>query len=79
MPTIKLNTACICLGHLEHNAQSLQGKLARSQSESMYYCGHIIMNHNVPSKLPFSNLLRKFEGHTLHYFRVKLSAVFPCF
>ena len=37
------------------------------------------MNHNVPSKLPCTNLLRKFEGHTLHYFRIKLSAVFPSF
>ena len=39
IPTIKLNTDCICLGHLANNARSLQ---ENSQSERTYYCSHII-------------------------------------
>ena len=39
MPTIKLNTDCICLGHLASNARSLQ---ENSQSERAYYRSHII-------------------------------------
>ena len=27
--TIKLNTDCVCLGHLAHSARCLQGNLAR--------------------------------------------------
>ena len=39
MSTIKLNTDCICLGHLASNAQSLH---ENSQSERAYYWSHII-------------------------------------
>ena len=39
MSTVKLNTACICLGHLASNARKLQED---SQSERAYYCSHII-------------------------------------
>ena len=48
MSTIKVNTDCICLGHLATNAQSLQESnnaqslQENSQSECMYYCSHII-------------------------------------
>ena len=37
--TIKLNTDCICLGHLASNAQLLQ---ENSQSELAYFCSDII-------------------------------------
>ena len=43
MPTIKLNTDCICLGHLASNARSLQEK---SQSVRTCYCSHIIKRYN---------------------------------
>ena len=37
MPTIKLNTDCICLGHLANNARSSQGNLACSAAnQSMH-------------------------------------------
>ena len=39
MSTIKLNTDCICLGHLASNARSLD---ENSQSERAYYWSHII-------------------------------------
>ena len=39
MSTIKLNTDCICLGHLASNARSLQ---ENSQSEGAFYCRNII-------------------------------------
>ena len=39
MSTIKLNTDCICLGHLASNARLLQ---ENSQSEHAYYCSDII-------------------------------------
>ena len=39
MSTIKLNTDCICLGHLASNARSLQ---ENSQSEGASYCRNII-------------------------------------
>ena len=39
MSTIKLNTDCICLGHLASNARSLH---ENSQSERAYYWSHII-------------------------------------
>ena len=39
MSSIKLNTECICLGHLAGNAQSLK---ENRQSEHVYYCSHII-------------------------------------
>ena len=42
MPTIKLNTDCICLGHQASNVWSLQ---ENSQSERAYYCSHIIKWH----------------------------------
>ena len=42
MPTIKLNTDCICLGHQASNVLSLQ---ENSQSERAYYCSHIIKWH----------------------------------
>ena len=43
MSTIKLNTDCICLGHLASNARSLQ---ENSQSERACYCRHIIKRYN---------------------------------
>ena len=43
MSTIKLNTDCICLGHLASNARSLQ---ENSQSERACYCSHIIKRYN---------------------------------
>ena len=46
MSTIKLNTDCICLGHLASNARSLQKK---SQSERAYYSSHIISVRFSPS------------------------------
>ena len=50
MSTIKLNTDCICLGHLTCNALSLQ---ENSQSEHVYYCSHIIINcHKVLNLSP---------------------------
>ena len=39
MSTIKLNTDCICLGHLASNARSLH---ENSKSERAYYWSHII-------------------------------------
>ena len=42
MSTIKLNTDCICLGHLASNARSL---LENSQSERTYHCSHITKRH----------------------------------
>ena len=42
MPTIKLNTDCICLGHQASNVSSLQ---ENSQSERANYCSHIIKWH----------------------------------
>ena len=39
MLLIKLDTDCVCPGHLASNAQSLQ---ENSQSEHIYYCSHII-------------------------------------
>ena len=42
MPTIRLNTDCICLGHQASNVWSLQ---ENSQSEPAYYCSHIIKWH----------------------------------
>ena len=39
MSTIKLNTDCICLGHVASNARSLQ---ENSQQERAYYCSHIL-------------------------------------
>ena len=39
MSTIKLNTDCICLGHLASNARSLH---ENSQSERAYHWSHII-------------------------------------
>ena len=44
MSTIKLNTDCICLGHLASNARSLQGK---RQSVRTCYCSHIIKRYNL--------------------------------
>ena len=41
--TIKLNTDCICFGHLATNCQSVQ---ENSQSERAYYCSHIIINND---------------------------------
>ena len=46
MSTIKLNTDCICLGHLASNARALQKK---SQSERAYYSSHIISMRFWPS------------------------------
>ena len=44
MSTVKLNTDCICLGHLASNAGSLQENLVRlAASQSGYYYSHIIM------------------------------------
>ena len=44
--TIKLNTDCICLGHLACNARSLQQNNAKSLQENSQsehvYCSHII-------------------------------------
>ena len=40
--TTKLNTDCICLGHLASNARSLK---ENSQSKRAYYCSHIIKWH----------------------------------
>ena len=40
MSTVKLNTDCICHGHLSSNAQKLQ---ENSKSERAYYCSHIII------------------------------------
>ena len=52
MSTIKLNTECLCLGHLASNAWSLQGNNAwslqeNSQSECAYCCSHIIKHVNL--------------------------------
>ena len=49
--TTKLNTDCICLGHLASNAQPLQENNSRSfqensQSQRAYFCGHIIKPHH---------------------------------
>ena len=44
MCSIKLNTDCICLGHLASNAQPLQ---ENSQSECTYYCSHIIKGFSI--------------------------------
>ena len=49
MSNLKLNTDCICFGHLASNAQSLQ---ENSQSEHAYYCSHIIIQHKDPPPPP---------------------------
>ena len=40
---MKLNTDCICLGHLASSAWSIQ---ENSQSERAYHCSHIIKTRN---------------------------------
>ena len=54
MPTIKLNTDCICLGHLAGNYKKTLPSHYRqnpSQSEHAYYCSHII-NFNLLQVCP---------------------------
>ena len=44
MTTIKLNTDCICLGHLASNARSLQENLAHlAANQWVCHCSHIII------------------------------------
>ena len=47
---IKLNTDCICFGHLASNALSLQGN---SQSERAQYCSRIIINPSTTALVLF--------------------------
>jgi len=56
MSTIKLNTVCVCLGHLASNARSLQ---ENSQSEHAYYCSHMIKSKKR------DNNLRTIKAHSL--------------
>ena len=48
--TIKLNTDCICFGHVARNAWSLQ---ENSQSERAHYCSRIIINPSTTALVVF--------------------------
>ena len=54
--TIKLNTDCICLGHLASNSRSLK---ENSQPECAHYCSHIIRCNNEDRQT--RGLRRRFE------------------
>ena len=59
MSTIKLNTDCICLGHLASNAGSLQKKKQPIRARFSVAIHHLHISHNTPClhNLYFSHLL----------------------